>query len=262
MTSGKPKQLELSEILIRNNGLADEIRKVTSSQSRKIKYDLNNSQPDSVINGLVFRIFSISLDIICHPMLMSNFYFALTFRPALESYLYLRYLDEKGDLSEYQSFMDYGIGQENLYKLNIEKLMDSGFLEEDEKTRAYVRGTTSIDNRDEYIKIQLKTWKDVYKICTELGMKEQHSLYYQPLSLDVHGTWSSLEKNNLDLCKEPLHAFHYKPAYPQRYMQMDNMRNAIQLLNNTYDYWIDHYGLKDDLEPVMLRYYETVSGKQ
>ena len=83
-----------------------------------------------------------------------------------------------------------------------------------EEYLAYVDQEVNSEIREEYQNISIEsTFSGVSAraMAIEVGMEREYRLLFAPASSDTHGEWSSLDRDVLERCRNPLHGGHRIP---------------------------------------------------
>lgn len=206
------------------------------------KPDLAEPTKSEVLGALLGRQARLSRTVARDPNLWSVDLGPMILRAMVETHLTLRWLAEKGRGSDFEGFVKHGLGQE---KLLLEHL------------KAHLPGTardrlpSELEPMQEWIDsqfftfllpVELSGWKSVRKMATELDLLDLYDLKFARYSSDVHGTWNSIAKVNLQVCVNPLHAFHRTPRFDEPALFLGILSSAVGLMADTYEAWAKAVG--------------------
>jgi hypothetical protein len=154
--------------------------------------------------------------------------------------------------------MKYGIGQEILYKTQLQELTDQGKVTDSPELRDYITSPSDDEIADGLVSVKLKNFEDIRKLAEACDLKDLYVLYYQPFSIDAHGHWPALRKNYLIKCEEPLHRFHFRPTFRLPGLDFSLIEIALELFLQAYHLWAEHYKLRSELETVVENFIACV----
>jgi hypothetical protein len=193
-------------------GNAARAREYLDRLSRHLRIDLYDPVPDEVLFGLFGRLTRLYCLLNETVELWARDAGGIVLRCLAETAIVFAYLAKKGTRGEFQSFKEYGEGQEKLLMLH---------LQDNHPTAKTLEGLSLEDLAErlggfsaELLDIELGHWtkKDSRKLAQEAGLEALYRLVFTPTSSDVHGTWVSLKQSNLITCAEALHRFHRLPS--------------------------------------------------
>jgi Family of unknown function (DUF5677) len=223
-------------------------------QRAQADLDLYQPEADEVLGGLFARVFRY-----CQTFLLDYHLWAVdlgqvVLRMMLESVFYMTFLSNHDEHEIYVAFQRYGMGQEKLYKLQLQKLIEEGSIQETPELREFVHTDSDEEIPDELINVTLKNFMDLRKVAEGAGMKQEYVLRYQPESVITHGHWPALRQFHLVRCNEPLHRMHYQPFFGLPGLDEDLRLRALLLLEQAYQIWRSRYKLDDVLGPLVEEY--------
>ncbi len=178
---------------------------------QQVSIDLYDLKRQEVLIGIVARQFRLLCAVLSDVNLWSEDLAAHLLRSMFENLLTAKYLEANPAL--YPKFVEYGLGQLKLYKLRLQDLEAAQEPPDPELTEFLDQLEAGIDSEqwEERLPIDLGSWsgKPVREMAREVNMEEPYKFLYQPYSIDVHGTWTSLIRWNMMRCRNPLHLFHH-----------------------------------------------------
>lgn len=203
--------------------------------SRQYPYDLYSPDNDEILLGLLSRIIRLYNLLMSEPCLWARDMAGIMLRCLTDSAITFCYLIEKGEVSDYKRFRDYGEGQEKLLMLHLQDSHPGNESIEGRDSDAISEELGGF--RPEVIDIELGSWskKDTRKLATSVGMERFYRLVYSPTSSDLHGTWMSLKHSSFCRCAEPLHCFHRMPTYTEPLAYIGTFQAANEILKHVFD---------------------------
>lgn len=248
---GSDEMNEIENVIHNNCKIAiDYLKEV----SLKYRYNIYDPRNDEVLLGLFSRSTRIYSYCTSNPNLWSRDIIGIIIRCLAETAIIFKYLAEKGTDEEINNFRTYGEGKEKLLMLHLQDHYPG------EKT---INGEDIDDIADNLggsfsqslINIELKNWteKSLREIAEKCDSLEIYRIIFDPTSSDVHGTWTSLKKINLQFCANPLHRFHLIPNYedPPIYPVVVNTINKLYKFTvNTGNECLDFPKLKEHIEDI------------
>jgi hypothetical protein len=132
-----------------------------------------------------------------------------------ENLITVDYLEQQPE--RYEAFVDYGLGQLKLYKLQLQEIESLG-VEGDPELAIVVdniEGFIGAEVNEEFLPINLGSWtgKNLREMAKDVNRDDLYRLVYHPRSLDAHSTWTSIASLNLVRCRNPLHRGHRLPVF-------------------------------------------------
>jgi hypothetical protein len=222
---------------------------------RKCFLDPSVFEKTSVLSGLLARATALGLDMLTEQALWKGEVGGILLRCLCESLILLAWLVRKDEASLYQRFVEYSLGQQDLYGLKLEGY--EGYREAfqvlrlgDEKRAAAM----AKDSWDAQMRtINLGNWAniDTRKMAEEGGTKVYYDLVFSLCSADVHSQFISLAKWNMVPCKNPLHNYHFLPAFGRRIYDPFLPLTACVLLKETCQRFFEHYKVEPNCTKVL-----------
>lgn len=201
------------------------------------------SGKNAVLDGLFMRQASLATKAATTPSLWSNDLSGIILRSMADTQITLEWFNQVGEEEDYDSFIEYGLGQQ---KLNLEHQSDmmseyegdvgnlEQGLEELKKKLAEQRFTFLIP-------VDVGAWnKSTRDMAEEAGCKKGvYDLRFQFHSGTTHGMWHALEQQNLVKCCNPLHKYHRIPDFNGPQLNPYTIVEAGNLMNRSLDSWIE-----------------------
>jgi hypothetical protein len=243
---------------LRTNGrrFLDAVVPVLETQRSEAEIDVYQPVSDEVMGGLFARIFRFLQVFVLDYHVLADDLGRVILRMMLESLFYLRFLSRQEGVAACLAFQQYGIGQQKLYKMQLRKLLEEGELDNSAELRAFIDSDSDEEIWDELVNVRLKNFEDLRRLATDVGMKTEYVLQYQPHSTVIHGHWPSLRLYNLVKCQEPMHRDHLQPTFDLPPLNPSLIPAAFKLFTEAYELWIGKYGLEDRITPLIDKYWQ------
>jgi hypothetical protein len=236
----------------------DHATPVLQLQSQNAKSDLYDPTADHVLGGLFARQYRFLQTYVLDFHVWAADLGRVILRMMVETLIYLKYLSSNSP-DECREFVKYGIGQEVLFKAQLKELVNQGKIPNSEELCSYLESPVDKELTEQLIKVKLKNFENLRKLSEECDLKDLYNLYYQPFSVTMHGHWPDLRRYYLVECKEPLHKFHLHPNFNLPPLDFKLLRIAVDLFLQSYAFWTAHYGLKDELTELVIRYRDCIT---
>lgn len=201
--------------------------------------DLGNPLPDEVRFGLLARQTRFTAAVTRDAMLWSEDLGRVFARSIIETYVTMAWLVKNAQQSDYEAFVEYGLGQE---KLLIEHLRarNGGREGTDDAAALSERELWLSQFQYAYLtSVNVGQWssKNVREMSAAVGEKELYDFAYVPFSSEVHGMWNAIAHANLRRCEEPLHRFHLVPDLQPSPLTIHAPLLVAEIMDRTYRAW-------------------------
>jgi hypothetical protein len=217
----------------------DDVEKELAKLSSSFLNETEIPARGEVLLGLLRRQATIASDVLCNPFYTLPPWAEFAERAMSETLIRMKWLVKQDRKEDYEWFVDYGRGQ---VKLRIEQL--KSLAEQDSEARD--SALQEAEMLTKWLASQQYDWlqvvdvgggthdKDLRKLATEAGCKDEHSLRFQWLSGFVHGHWHALNRDNLTHCVNPLHGLHRLPYAKERYFSFGVTLDLLELYVSCY----------------------------
>jgi len=178
------------------------------------KYDLYDPTIDEIKLGLFSRIVRLYISFISNPFLWTRDLSGIMLRCIGETAIIFFYLVKKGTREEFINFKNYALGKEKLLMLHLQDNLSTSVTIEG-KTIDEIAKDLGGGFKAEIMDIDLKGWtkKNIREMANEVGLESIYRWVIDPSSAEIHGSWSSIKKSNLVICRQILHRFHMVPKF-------------------------------------------------
>lgn len=190
------------------------LMKYLDKAALQYKYDLYNPMVDEIKLGLFSRIIRMYISFVSNPFLWTRDLSGIMLRCIGETAIVFFYLVKKGTKEDFQRFHDYALGKEKLLMLHIQDTFPD-FVPLDGKTTDEMAKDIGGGFKAEITDIDLKGWikKDIREMAYDVELEDIYKLIVDPSNSEIHGSWSSIRKSNLVICRQILHRFHKVPKF-------------------------------------------------
>lgn len=209
----------------------------------------------SVLSGLLARASALGLDMLTEQSVWKAEIGGILLRCLCETLILLAWMLHKDEKELYQRFVQYSLGQQDLYGLKLE-----GYKGYREAFQALRLGDEKLademakDSWDAQMRtINLGNWADTdtRKMAEEGGTKVYYDLVFSLCSADVHSQFVSLARWNMVPCKNPLHNYHLLPAFSRRVYNPFLPVTACVLLKEACQRFFEHCKVDADCLKVL-----------
>jgi len=245
----------LSQLTARYDSAAGAFLNAIREDHQKCFPDPSAFEKTSVLSGLLARACALGLDMLTEQAVWKAEVGGILLRCLCETLILLAWLVHKDEDSLYERFVQYSLGQQDLYGLKLEGY--EGYREAfqalrlgDEKRADAMAG----DSWDAQLRtINLGNWAatDTRKMAEEGGTKVYYDLVFSLCSADVHSQFISLARWNMVFCKNPLHNYHLLPAFGRRIFNPFLPLTACVLLKETCQRFFGHYKVQASCTKVL-----------
>lgn len=258
----------LSRLVERYGMAAEAFFDAIQRDHQKCFPDPSDFEKTSVLSGLLARASALGLDMLTEQGLWKAEIGGILLRCLCETLILLAWLLHKDEKELYQRFVQYSLGQQDLYGLKLEGY--EGYREAFQALRLgdeKLADKMAKDSWDAQMRtINLGNWAntDTRKMAEEGGTKVYYDLVFSLCSADVHSQFISLARWNMVPCKNPLHNYHLLPAFGRRIFNPFLPLTACVLLKEACQRFFEHYKVSADclkvLEDALVDASETVTG--
>lgn len=258
------QESNLMTLVDRFGRAADEFLQAIMVDHQKCIPDPSMFEKTSVLSGLLARSCALGLDMFTERSLWVAEIGGVVLRCLCETLILLAWLLQKDDTALYKRFVEYSLGQQDLYGL---KLTDYDGYRNAFKA-LYIGGDQLADamSRDswdaQFRTIDLGNWAgiDTRKMAEEGGTKHFYDLVFSLYSADVHSQFISLARWNMVQCTNPLHNGHLVPVFGRRVVNPFLPMTACVLLKATCQTFFQHYKVDTTSSDVLRRVLDDTSG--
>jgi hypothetical protein len=153
---------------------------------------------------------------------------------------------ELGQDDDFKKYAYFSAGQDKLYAEHIRVALERKGLSP-EVVQAKVQSiiNSGVGRNPDLTGVQFGHWanKDTRRMCVDLGCEDLYNLVIAPASWSMHGMYTSVLKENLDTCVEPLHGLHRLPVFGRKPpISQLGVMNAVAIVDDILRRWIAHRG--------------------
>jgi len=244
--AGRQEEL-LSQLIARYGAAATAFSTAIREDHQKCPPDPSSFEKTSVLSGLIARASALGLDMLTEQSLWKAEIGGILLRCLCETLILLAWLVRKDEASLYRRFVQYSLGQGDLYGLKLEgyegyrEAFKTLRLGDDAQAEAMSKDTWEAQLRA----IDLGNWagKDTRKMAEEGGTKVYYDLVFSLCSADVHSQFISLARWNMVPCTNPLHNYHLLPTFDRRIINPFLPLTACVLLKEACHRFFEHYNV-------------------
>lgn len=219
----------------------------------------------SVLSGLLARACALGTDMFTESSLWVAEIGGIILRCLCETLILLAWLVEKDDKELYEQFVQYSLGQQDLYALKLEgyggyrEAFKSLYVGDDKLADTITRDTWEAQLRT----VNLGNWAgvDTRKMAEEGGTKTYYDLVFSLCSADVHSQFISLAQWNMMFCTNPLHNSHLIPLFEKRVVNPFLPLTAGVLLQKVCERFFGYYKVDGQSTKVLTEILKEVSDK-
>lgn len=235
----------LSKLIARYGSAAEAFFRAIREDHPKCFPDPSAFEKTSVLSGLLARASALGLDMLTEQALWKAEVGGILLRCLCETLILLAWLVRKDEAPLYQRFVQYSLGQQDLYGLKLEgyegyrEAFQALRLGDEKRADAMAKDSWDAQMRT----INLGNWAntDTRKMAEEGGTKVYYDLVFSLCSADVHSQFISLARWNMVFCSNPLHNSHLLPAFGRRIENPFLPLTACALLKETCHRFFEHY---------------------
>jgi hypothetical protein len=199
----------------------------------------------SVLSGLLARASALGLDMLTERSLWVAEVGGIMLRCLCETLILLSWLLRKDDTALFQRFVQYSLGQQDLYGLKLQdydgyrEAFKALYIGDDKVADAMSEDSWGAQLRT----IDLGHWAgiDTRKMAEEGEVKVYYDLVFSLCSADVHSQFISIARWNMVPCTNPLHNCHLLPAWGRRSVNPFLPLTACVLLREACHRYFEHY---------------------
>jgi len=245
----------LSRLIARYGMAAGAFLAAIQQDHQKCFPDPSDFEKTSVLSGLLARASALGLDMLTEQSSWKAEIGGILLRCLCETLILLAWLLHKDEKGLYQRFVQYSLGQQDLYGLKLEGY--EGYREAFQALRLgdeKLADNMAKDSWDAQMRtINLGNWADTdtRKMAEEGGTKVYYDLVFSLCSADVHSQFISLVRWNMVPCKNPLHNYHLLPAFGRRVYNPFLPLTACVLLKEACKRYFEHYKVDSDCLKVL-----------
>ncbi|UCC31463.1 MAG: hypothetical protein JSU86_04145 [Phycisphaerales bacterium] len=235
----------LRTLIDHSDQAADGFLTAIRADHQKCIPDPSTFEKTSVLSGLLARASALGLDVLRERSLWVAEVGGIMLRCLCETLILLAWLLRKDDMALYRRFVQYSLGQQDLYGLKLQDY--EGYREAfkalyigDDK----LADVMSEDSWDAQMRtIDLGNWAgiDTRKMAEQGGTKVYYDLVFSLCSADVHSQFISIARWNMVPCTNPLHNYHLLPAWGRRSVNPFLPLSACVLLKEACHRFFEHY---------------------
>jgi Family of unknown function (DUF5677) len=175
--------------------------------------DLYLPDRHEVLTGITYRHLRAVSAMARYPSFWTMEHGASIIRSLVEARIIQKWLISKADESYFSKFKDYGRGHLKLHVLHMREYRDSieGDAPELDEQIAYMEALLNRDRFEEFQDMSIEgnfAGTDLRKMAESTDLLTEYRLLYAPMSANVHGEWTALDRYVLAPCLNPLHRDH------------------------------------------------------
>ena len=175
--------------------------------------DLYRPDRHEVLTGITYRHLRAVSAIARYPGFWTMEHGASTIRNLVEARIIQKWLISKADESYFSKFKDYGRGHLKLHLLHMREFRDSieGDAPELDEEIAYMEALLNRDRFEEFQAISIEgnfAGTNLRQMADSTDLLTVYRLLHAPMSANVHGEWTALDRYALAPCLNPLHRDH------------------------------------------------------
>lgn len=212
---------KVKKIQEKTMGNSVKLMKYLDKIAMQYKYDLYDPMIDQIQLGLFSRIVRLYISFVSDPFLWTRDLSCIMLRCLGETTIIFHYLILHGTGEDFKNFHDYAVGKEKLLMLHIQDTYKESLSLEGKDVEKIAKDIGG-DFHAEITDVELKGWtkKDIRTMAHETGLHKIYKIIVDPSNADIHGSWTSIRKSNLVICRQILHRFHKIPKfyYPPIYL--------------------------------------------
>lgn len=228
-SSAKQNDQNIESIIEICHGIGAKIIEYFEFLKDSYHYGIYDSSKDDVILGLFSRITRLIILLLTNHAIWSGDISRIFLRCLVDSSILLTYLITTNDDKLFDKFIRQGLGKQKLLFLKLQDTYYNlyGPSGEDLSMLENELGGFQIESID----IELGSFleKDTRRIAKDIGWEDLYSLVFDPASSDIHGNWTSIRKNNLEFCGNPLHKLHMLPSYKEPAFYVETLLYGIEI---------------------------------
>lgn len=172
-----------------------------------------------VLAGMAARAIRSVAAAIRAPHMWTGEHGAYVMRLLFETRVVMLWLLAQDDDAVFEKYQDYGRGKRKLHKRHLESLAEElGESTPDELIGVLemLETRTGGEWAEEFQEVSVEgtfSAKSLRAMAEEVGELDRYNHLFQNLSGVTHGEWWALEEYALQRCVNPLHRFHFVPAF-------------------------------------------------
>lgn len=207
---------------------------------------LANQQVEEVIIGLLTRQASIATEFLLNPNSWTSTLGTSIVRVMIEVHMTLAwiFLDPA---KHALLFRDYGIGQRKLLLEKYKAVLEGDGIDP-ETDKAYRSQKARLDWElgTELTIVDVGSWSGISfrEMAKQTGLPNMHDLSYGRYSAAVHSTWQFVVDNNLRICDNPLHRYHFVPDTRLAVADVKLMQSAARYFEKSLRLFDEKTGIK------------------
>ncbi len=253
----------LTALVTRCGQAADGFLAAIRVDHQKCIPDPSTFEKTSVLSGLLARACALGLDMLTERSLWVAEIGGIVLRCLCETLILLAWLLHKNETALYKRFVQFSLGQQDLYGLKLEGY--EGYR--DAFRMLYIGSDKLADamSRDSW-DAQLRTidfgnWAglDTRSMAKKGGTKVFYDLVFSLCSADVHSQFISIANWNMLPCTNPLHNSHLMPAFGHRVVNPFLPLTACVLLKETCQRYFEHFKIDATCTPVLAAMLDEAS---
>jgi hypothetical protein len=262
---GTQVQEQLLSPLVAGYGeAADGFLAAIRADHQKCIPDPSAFEKTSVLSGLLARASALGLYMLTERSLWVAEVGGIVLRCLCETLILLAWLVRKNESSLYERFVQYSLGQQDLYGLKLQgyegyrEVFKALYIGGDKLAEAMSRDSWDAQLRT----IDLGNWAgtDTRTMAEEGGTKVYYDLVFSLCSADVHSQFISIARWNMVPCTNPLHNYHLVPACGRRMVNPFLPLTACVLLKEACQRFFGHYKVDATCADVLSKVLDEVSG--
>lgn len=240
-----------------------ELRKSILEIWWEAEFEAEFTGKSEVLDGLLLRQVNLATTVARTPAMWSQDIATIILRAMSENHIVLEWLNKNGQRKHYQDYIEYGLGQEKLFLEHSERVVSGS--DDDDRADGISKGMDSLEQRLEaqraryLLPVDVGHWanKNTRELAQEADLKDFYDMRFQQYSASVHGQWNALYKQNLVICRNPLHQYHRIPNFNHVSLNPISIVEVGNIMNRSFSSWIEARNIPID-DPEIPDIAETV----
>lgn len=194
----------------------------------------------AVLDALLMRQVSLATNLATSFGMWSYDVGCIILRCMSDTQVTLAWFDRVGEQEDYQSFIEYGLGQEKLYLEHSGEFFDQyeGDAKGIDAKMERLEKNLEEQRASHLLPVDVGGWnKDTRSMAQEADCEDMYNLRFSRYSSTVHGTWNALEQQYLVKCHNPLHSYHRIPDFRGPARVPFTIVEVGNIMNRSLDSW-------------------------
>ncbi len=241
--SNQDKREEIEEIV---HQYVDLVNKELDERWTNWDIDLSKNEMYEVIGGLLSRQVTISTQLAKAPSIWNGHIAPMLLRAMVDVYITLAWIFENPD-ERSKEFVMYGLGQEKLILEHFkETLAEGGENPELERFIENKEAWLNSQRQPSMTEVNIGSWsgQNIRQMAEEVSCLDIYRHAFLPFSSATHSMWNHLCNYNLQVCRNPLHRYHFLPVVPDIDPDMHYLYLAAKYCKKTFVLFDEKTGVK------------------